>query len=145
MFHKIRKFINKYQSMYTFRAFVRDFYRLRRQLTSSNRPGFQMKWRDRYPILNERTEEMPFDSHYIYFTAWAIRKVLEINPAHHVDISSKLYFSTNLSAIISVNDLMIRTSRRADFFSEMEASTPILLAIGKIKFGVSHKFTLICN
>lgn len=55
---------------------------------------------DLFPILNEATSETPFDAHYTYHPAWAARIVQQINPAKHIDISSILYFSTQLSAFI---------------------------------------------
>jgi SAM-dependent methyltransferase len=52
--------------------------------------------------LNEDTEETRYDRHYIYHTAWAARKVKEINPKHHIDISSSLFFTVIVSAFIPV-------------------------------------------
>lgn len=54
------------------------------------------------PILFESTPFTRFDTHYIYHTAWAARKVREIGEKKHVDISSSLYFSSIISAFISV-------------------------------------------
>lgn len=64
---------------------------------------FQMTWKDCYPILNERTAETHFDSHYIYHPAWAARILAETGPSKHVDISSSLYFCTMVSAFIPVD------------------------------------------
>lgn len=55
-----------------------------------------------FPILGEDTSNTDFDRHYIYHTAWAARKVKEINPKYHVDISSSLYFSSIVSAFVPV-------------------------------------------
>lgn len=49
-----------------------------------------------------------FDSHYIYHTAWAARKLNEIKPELHYDIGSYLYFSTIVSAFIPVRFFDIR-------------------------------------
>ncbi|EOQ88400.1 PF03269 domain protein [Leptospira yanagawae serovar Saopaulo str. Sao Paulo = ATCC 700523] len=44
----------------------------------------------------------PIDRHYIYHTAWASRKIKEINPEIHYDFSSYLYFSTIISSFKKV-------------------------------------------
>lgn len=54
------------------------------------------------PVLFENIPYTRFDTHYIYHTAWAARKVKEIAPEKHVDISSSLYFSSIVSAFIPV-------------------------------------------
>jgi SAM-dependent methyltransferase len=55
-----------------------------------------------FPCVMDKTAATSFDRHYIYHIAWAMRKVREIAPAKHVDISSSLYFCSNLSAFIPV-------------------------------------------
>ena len=55
------------------------------------------------PCLFENTPYTRFDTHYIYHTSWAARKVAEISPQVHTDISSSLYFSTIVSAFQKVN------------------------------------------
>ncbi len=50
------------------------------------------------PCLFENIPYTRFDTHYVYHTAWAARKVHEINAEEHVDISSSLYFSSIVSA-----------------------------------------------
>jgi SAM-dependent methyltransferase len=55
------------------------------------------------PCLFENTPYTRFDTHYIYHTAWAARKVEEINAEEHVDISSSLYFSGIVSAFKPVH------------------------------------------
>lgn len=52
------------------------------------------------PCLNDATGNTFFDTHYIYHLAWAARKLKEINPSKHVDISSSLHFSTIISSYI---------------------------------------------
>lgn len=55
------------------------------------------------PVLFENTPYTRFDTHYIYHTAWAARKVKEIDASKHVDISSSLYFSSIVSAFKPVH------------------------------------------
>lgn len=77
--------------------FISDFYRFRSLQKDSSK---QIKWDDILPVLNESTSSTGFDTHYIYHPAWAARIVKKINPDVHIDISSTLHFSTQLSAFI---------------------------------------------
>jgi SAM-dependent methyltransferase len=52
------------------------------------------------PILNEKTPTTHFDSHYIYHPAWAVRILKQLEPEKHIDISSTLFFCTQISAFI---------------------------------------------
>jgi hypothetical protein len=54
------------------------------------------------PCLFDNVPFTRFDTHYIYHTAWAARKVKEIDADVHVDISSSLYFSSIVSAFKQV-------------------------------------------
>lgn len=63
---------------------------------------FQIEDRDKYPCLNDKNTTTSFDKHYIYHTAWAARKLKELNPIEHIDISSLTYFSTIISAFIPI-------------------------------------------
>lgn len=53
-------------------------------------------------LIYEDSKETSFDTHYIYHPAWAARILAQIRPPYHVDISSKLDFSTIVSAFIPV-------------------------------------------
>lgn len=64
---------------------------------------FKLLLSDIYPILREKTITTNFDTHYVYHPAWAIRRILYNKPDIHTDISSILYFSGMLSAIIPVD------------------------------------------
>jgi hypothetical protein len=63
---------------------------------------FSVKISDFYPQIKDKTIKTGFDRHYVYHTAWAARKVREIKPEFHIDISSSLYFAGILSAFIPV-------------------------------------------
>lgn len=63
---------------------------------------FTLKISDFYPQIKDKTITTHFDSHYVYHTSWAARKVREINPEFHTDISSSLYFSGITSAFVPV-------------------------------------------
>jgi len=63
---------------------------------------FTVKGKDIYPCLKDKLETTPFDQHYIYHPAWAARVLAKTRPAYHIDFSSKLAFSTIVSAFIPV-------------------------------------------
>jgi SAM-dependent methyltransferase len=63
---------------------------------------FRIDIKDSYPCLKDKIKYTPFDQHYIYHPAWAARKLMEIKPEVHVDISSILSFGTIISAVIPV-------------------------------------------
>lgn len=64
---------------------------------------FSVNLADVYPCIKDKTVQTNFDAHYIYHTAWAARKVREIAPSVHTDISSSLYFSGIVSAFTPVD------------------------------------------
>lgn len=64
---------------------------------------FALRLRDLYPCLKDKTITTGFDRHYVYFTAWAARKVADLKPERHIDISSSLYFSGIVSAFVPVD------------------------------------------
>jgi hypothetical protein len=76
--------------------------------SANARPEMPAKWEDRAFYLNDRTQKTPFDSHYLYHTAWAARQLMERPPAEHVDISSSLYFVGLASAIVPMRHLDLR-------------------------------------
>jgi SAM-dependent methyltransferase len=59
-----------------------------------------LEWKDRFPIVHEKTSYTPFDRHYTYHPAWAARVLNKTQPAEHVDISSLLLFSVLVSAFV---------------------------------------------
>ncbi len=63
---------------------------------------FSVKAKDKYPCVNDKNTTTSFDKHYTYHTAWAARKIKEILPVEHIDISSLTYFSTLVSAFIPI-------------------------------------------
>lgn len=77
-----------------------DFFRFKKKIQGESR--FTIFLKDFYPQIKDKTIATGFDRHYVYHTAWAVRKVKEINPLKHIDISSSLYFSSLLSAFVPV-------------------------------------------
>ena len=86
--------------LFKFLKFISDYITFKK-LDSNNR--FEMDWGNRYPCLDDKTEQTSFDRHYIYHTAWAARILSKAKPIKHVDISSSLYFSSIVSAFIPVD------------------------------------------
>lgn len=52
-----------------------------------------------HPVLFQR-RQVAFDAHYTYQAAWAMRRILELVPSRHVDVSSDLRFVAQLSAVV---------------------------------------------
>ncbi len=80
--------------------FIFDYIEFKK---SVNDARFPIKWKDRYPCLDDKTKTTGFDRHYIYHPAWAARILAETRPVEHIDISSTLNFATMLSAFIPVH------------------------------------------
>jgi SAM-dependent methyltransferase len=97
MFSPVIASIKKISSQH---EFWQDYQRFADLQHSDSR--FQMDWKERYPILNEKTSTTHFDSHYTYHPAWAARILAQTRPSLHVDISSTLHFCTMVSAFIPV-------------------------------------------
>ncbi|RYZ00074.1 MAG: DUF268 domain-containing protein [Chitinophagaceae bacterium] len=76
---------------------------------------FPIETKDIYPCLTDKIKYTPFDQHYTYHPAWAARKLAQIRPAKHVDISSILSFSTIVSAFIPTE---FYDYRPAEFYQE---------------------------
>lgn len=103
IFKKIRKkVINKTKKIltipYDYFTFIRDFRRFR----ATNGERFSVEAKNIQLCLFDKNTTTTFDKHYIYHTAWAARKLKELLPQEHIDISSYTYFSTLLSAFIPI-------------------------------------------
>lgn len=77
---------------------IKDYLKFKRL----NDQRFNLSVLGMFSFIFDSTKFTSFDRHYTYHTAWAARKVKEINPELHIDISSSLYFSTIVSAFIPV-------------------------------------------
>ena len=86
--------------------FVR-YLRSRRRYKSL--PGAEpLALRDSYPILGDRVATTPFDSHYLYQDTWAVQRIAEVGPAHHIDVGSRVEVACFLTAICDVSFVDIR-------------------------------------
>lgn len=81
-----------------FPSFLKDFIVFKKEMKKDMR--FPIKIRDLFPCLLDKTISTSFEPHYLYHTAWAARKLKNISPEKHIDISSTLNFCTIVSAFI---------------------------------------------
>lgn len=72
------------------------------ELNNQIKPRFALRIQDRYICLGDATPFTGFDRHYVFHTAWAARVLAKIRPIVHIDISSSLYFISNVSAFIPI-------------------------------------------
>jgi hypothetical protein len=91
----IKRFVYQQKSYLLFVFVLNDYFKFKSK--DKNR-RFKIPLNSVYPCLFENTPYTRFDTHYIYHTAWAARKVREIDAVEHTDISSSLYFSSIVSA-----------------------------------------------
>lgn len=96
----VKRSIFKAKSFLIF-PFILKSYFLYKGKDKNNR--FKIPISSIYPCLFENTPYTRFDTHYVYHTAWAARKVKEIGSKEHVDISSSLYFSSIVSAFLPIS------------------------------------------
>jgi SAM-dependent methyltransferase len=94
----MKKLIKKIINIILSPFIIKDYILFKNK--SNNR--FSIKISDFYPQIKDKTIKTSFDHHYVYHTSWAARKVKDINPEYHVDISSSLYFSGIVSAFVPI-------------------------------------------
>lgn len=102
MYHflrSVKRIVDKVIFAVRFPFIARDYMRF---IAKDTKKRFPVPLSSMMPVLFENTPYTRFDTHYIYHTAWAARKVKEIGEGHHVDISSSLYFSSIVSAFVPV-------------------------------------------
>lgn len=94
---------------------------------------------DLYPCLFDRTSTTGFDKHYLFHTAWAVRKVAQIQPPIHFDFSSSLYFCALLSAFHRVKFFDYRPAELN--LTNLESSSADLT---KLPFADNSVYSLSC-
>ncbi len=77
---------------------IKDYFKFKKMLFKNSR--FEVSLVNTFPQIFDKTITTSYDRHYVYHTAWAARKVKEINPKEHIDISSSLFFSSIVSAFV---------------------------------------------
>ncbi|MEZ5993247.1 MAG: DUF268 domain-containing protein [Planctomycetota bacterium] len=73
-----------------------------RRLATEAGNRMPVEWDDRFPCLDDETDGLDFDRHYVYHMAWAMRVLTRTMPELHVDVSSRLDFAALASAIVPV-------------------------------------------
>lgn len=96
---RIKRAIFQVKFFLTFPFIAMEYFRY---LSKDTKKRFTIPLGNVMPCLFENIPYTRFDTHYVYHTAWAARKVREIGAQEHVDISSSLYFSSIVSAFIPV-------------------------------------------
>lgn len=96
---KIKRILYQFKFWITFPLIISSYISFK---SKDKKHRFGIPFSSVMPCLFENTSHTRFDTHYIYHTAWAARKVFEINAKEHVDISSSLYFSSIVSAFKKV-------------------------------------------
>lgn len=84
-------------------AYFRDWYRYRKMDGAEN-----IKLRDTYPCLFDKTPKSSVDSHYFYQDIWAFKKIKKHQPEKHVDVGSNVVLVGFLTGITKVSFVDIR-------------------------------------
>jgi SAM-dependent methyltransferase len=92
-------FLKRMRSSYQGLFMLTDYLEFKKQSQGTNR-GFSLSYNDLWVCLGDKTSETDFERHYVYHLAWAARCVQKIAPNRHVDIGSRLFFPTILSAFV---------------------------------------------
>lgn len=95
----MKEFIKKIIRLILTPFVLLDFFKFQKK---DKNKRFKLSILDFYPQVKDKTLKTGFDRHYVYHTSWAARKVKELNPEFHTDISSSLYFSGIVSAFVPV-------------------------------------------
>lgn len=97
------------------------------KIKSKGDSRFPIRFIDLFPQIKDKTIKTGFDHHYVYHTSWAARKVKEIDPEFHTDISSSLFFCGIVSAFKPVK---FYDYRPADLnLSNLESKSGDLLSL----------------
>lgn len=99
--NKLKQLVKKSIRLASLPFILKDYAAYKKAAGTSS-PRFSLSLANAYPCIRDKTIKTGFDRHYVFHTSWAARKVKEINPQFHVDISSSLYFCGLVSAFIPV-------------------------------------------
>lgn len=95
----VKEFLKHGRSLFRGLFILKDYLLFKKQSKLTKR-GFSLSFNDLWPCLSDKTSETDFERHYVYHLAWAARCVKAISPKRHVDIGSRLFFCTILSAFV---------------------------------------------
>ena len=74
---------------------------------------FTCLWEDRKACLNDQTPNTKFDAHYLYHPAWAARRIREVSPEKHIDISFYIYNYENIYKYLYISYFSRKTNSQA--------------------------------
>jgi hypothetical protein len=83
--------------------YTRDYIVFSRQ-----KADLPISFADSYPVLHDKVDVAPFDSHYFYQNVWMFRRIIASPATEHFDVGSGLDFVSLLSTIKKVNFIDIR-------------------------------------
>jgi Caenorhabditis protein of unknown function, DUF268 len=86
-----------------YRRFLADLRRYRKLA-----PDEEIALHEAYPQIHDRTASSPIDAHYFHQDVWAARRIAELEPAHHVDVGSRVDLVGFLTSITAVTFVDIR-------------------------------------
>ncbi|MDD2225313.1 MAG: DUF268 domain-containing protein [Candidatus Shapirobacteria bacterium] len=95
----MKKIIKKLLKIILSPFILNDYFKFKKE----DDKRFILKINDFYPKIRDKTSQTKFDNHYVYHTSWAARKLREIRPEKHIDISSSLYFCGIASAFVPMD------------------------------------------
>jgi len=99
MIRNARRALGKVTGALTFRKAFERFEKMSAQVGDTR---FSMPWAERYHCPADDTGSTRFAGHYTLHTAWAARKLVELNPEYHVDFASSLEFNALASAFVPI-------------------------------------------
>lgn len=99
--NKLKQIVKKSIRLASLPFILKDYIAYKKAAFGSTQ-RFSLSLTDAYPCIRDKTIKTGFDRHYVFHTSWAARKVKEINPAFHIDISSSLYFCGIVSAFVPI-------------------------------------------
>lgn len=95
--------IKFYHALKGYFWFTRDYFKFRSMGTD-----MPLRFRDSYPILTDKVDVAPFDSHYFYMNTWMFRRIAQSEHSAHVDVASGLDVVSLLSTLKKVTFVDIR-------------------------------------
>jgi len=133
----VTPFFDPLKAMYAFRGLPRFFSDWRKY--SRLRNAEPLRFGDSYPQLHDHTRATPFDPHYFYGSAWAMRRIAASHPDRHIDVASHNLFAGLLSAVVPVIFLDYRPLR-----AQLEGLTCVGGSLLELPFADNSVSSLSC-
>jgi len=88
--------------IYGYFWFIKDIVNYQRQSKTL------LMGKNLYPMLHDKVNFSPFNSHYYYMSLWVFDRIIKQKPTSHVDIGSSYEFSGYLSRLIKTTFIDLR-------------------------------------